>query len=280
MRSLYSSFSYWKIISITAIFALCFHASSIAGIKGSPPRDTPPADVTDFTALPQGSQIALGWTNPNDGDFAGTMIRYRTDGLYPVNHHDGTLLCNRANRPASADAYNLNNVSRGTTYYFSAFTYDAAGNFSHTAHVSATPTANPPPNPPVPGSDTGGGGGGGCFIATAAFGSPMESHVRILSDFRDRYLIPNALGKKIVRFYYRTSPPVAAYLKDHDTTRRMVRYTLVPVTALAYLSINTHPAFVFSAIILLTAVFGYAAIVIRPFILKSRATKKAARKKP
>ena len=45
-------------------------------------------------------------------------------------------------------------------------------------------------------SDSGGGGGGGCFIATAANGSRMEPHVKILRDFRDRFLLLNSMGKE------------------------------------------------------------------------------------
>ena len=40
-----------------------------------------------------------------------------------------------------------------------------------------------------------GGSGGGCFIATAAYGSMMAPHVRILRDFRDRILLQNSIGK-------------------------------------------------------------------------------------
>jgi len=37
-----------------------------------------------------------------------------------------------------------------------------------------------------------------CFIATAAYDSPLHPHVRILRDFRDKYLMPSKLGSTLV----------------------------------------------------------------------------------
>ena len=44
---------------------------------------TAPGDVANFNATPGPAQITLTWTNPTDTDFAGVMIRYRTDGTNP-----------------------------------------------------------------------------------------------------------------------------------------------------------------------------------------------------
>ena len=85
------------------------------------------------------------------------------------------------------------------------------------------------------------GAGGGCFIATAAFGSKMERHVQILCEFRDQRLLKCKTGKKIVDFYYKTSPPIADYLRKHPIQRKAVRYALIPVTGLAYLTLHVHP---------------------------------------
>ncbi|MFC1505051.1 fibronectin type III domain-containing protein [Thermodesulfobacteriota bacterium] len=85
------------------------------------------------------------------------------------------------------------------------------------------------------------GGGGGCFIATAAFGSEMEEHVRILSQFRDKRLLTNRTGKKFVKMYYEHSPAAAAYLCKHDNLRGLVRYTLIPITGAAWLMLYIHP---------------------------------------
>lgn len=80
-----------------------------------------------------------------------------------------------------------------------------------------------------------GGGGGGCFIATAAWGSPLEPHVQALRDFRDRVLAQSAPGRAFIRFYYRQSPPIAAVIARHPSLRFATRVVLTPfVLAVVY----------------------------------------------
>jgi len=75
----------------------------------------------------------------------------------------------------------------------------------------------------------GGGGGGGCFIATAAFGSPLAPQVRLLREFRDRYLLTNGPGRLFTAAYYRISPPLAEMVGNSEILRAIVRAGLVPV---------------------------------------------------
>jgi hypothetical protein len=67
----------------------------------------------------------------------------------------------------------------------------------------------------------------GCFIATAAYGSPLTKEVDILRRFRDRVLMPNIFGARIVSFYYKTSPPVAEFITEHEWLRTVVRDFIV-----------------------------------------------------
>jgi hypothetical protein len=84
---------------------------------------------------------------------------------------------------------------------------------------------------------TEGSGGGGCFIATAAFGSPMERHVQILRDFRDRYLLNYKLGNLFVNCYYQASPPIAEAISKSETLKLLTRWFLMPVIGAAYLMV-------------------------------------------
>lgn len=73
------------------------------------------------------------------------------------------------------------------------------------------------------------GGGSGCFIATAAYGSYFEPHVKVLRDFRDSILLTNKLGQVFVNFYYSTSPPIADYIAKHESLKAMTRWALTPL---------------------------------------------------
>jgi hypothetical protein len=113
----------------------------------------------------------------------------------------------------------------------------------------------------APTGATGGGGGGssGCFIATATYGSLIEPHVKILRDFRDRFLLNNSVGKEFVRLYYTYSPPVADYIKTHDSLKAVVRVGLLPVVGISWIALKVGPAFTMGLILL--ALFFFTGLV-------------------
>lgn len=69
----------------------------------------------------------------------------------------------------------------------------------------------------------------GCFIATAAYGTPMTEEISILRRFRDGKLARNPLGKRLVEMYYRLSPPIAKVIARSKKMRALVRLNLKPI---------------------------------------------------
>jgi len=136
-------------------------------------------------------------------------------------------------------------------YQFSSWSGDASGtNNSITLTMDSNKSITANFSPIDTGGDSEGsvdggdeGGGGGCFIATAAYGSSLHSHVDILRNFRDKYLMTNRLGREFVDLYYRYSPSFAAIITKHEILKIATQINLVPLVILSYSMIYFGPAF-------------------------------------
>jgi hypothetical protein len=103
-------------------------------------------------------------------------------------------------------------VEREVGAGLAAFLANAAG--WHSTIVTSGP-------PPPPASRS------WCFIATAAYGSPLHPKVRYLCDVRDNEVKTTRFGKRFMdrwdRVYYSFSPQVADWLRRHERARTGVR---------------------------------------------------------
>ena len=68
-----------------------------------------------------------------------------------------------------------------------------------------------------------------CFVASAAYGTPLSEEIKTLSRFRDTVLVEKAWGRNLVQMYYRLSPPLANYIYRRSTLRMLVRIILTPL---------------------------------------------------
>jgi hypothetical protein len=98
--------------------------------------------------------------------------------------------------------------------------------------------------PAEPASGGGGGGGGStssisCFIATAAYGTPMADEVMVLRNFRDKYLVTNKPGQIFVSFYYFISPPLARLIAGSEPLRMAARATLTPIVYITRMAMES-----------------------------------------
>ena len=82
----------------------------------------------------------------------------------------------------------------------------------------------------------------GCFIASAAYDTPMAEEIQILRDFRDESLLTNPLGQALVDVYYRVSPPIAEFITEHPSLKSIVRAGLLPTVVMSSVAVNTTPA--------------------------------------
>lgn len=73
-----------------------------------------------------------------------------------------------------------------------------------------------------------------CFIATAAYGSSIDPHVKILCRLRDKYLLTNKFGRSFVNIYYSYSPELADFISRHENLKAVTRLCLLPIIGISW----------------------------------------------
>ena len=120
----------------------------------------------------------------------------------------------------------IDGLGNGTEYVFRAATVDIAGNIGLFLNLD---TANQQVRPDAV---VGLFDENSCFIATAAYGSPLEKNVKVLRSFRDQILLKTSVGQLFVKAYYLLSPPLAKWIGQSASRRSVARAVLTPLVLL------------------------------------------------
>ena len=211
--------------------------------KLNPPEGKPV--ISDLEAGDSNLKISMDWSSSsNTDDEGGFVVYYRPKG--------------------STGPYQVTSEIKSTYYQLKGLDnlveYEVVITQIDLARNESAPSA-PAYGIPLPVADyytyyklgNGAEEGGFCFIATAAYGSPLHPFVNVLREFRDRYLMTNSPGRAFVRQYYLSSPRAAEIIRHNGFLSLASKIVLLPAVAFAWLFL--HPA-----VPVLSIVFTFIAV--------------------
>lgn len=102
--------------------------------SGSSDYGTLPLQISNLKARSNNETIILTWTNPNDSNFTGVLIKRASTG-YPTKPSDGTQVYDGSLQTATDTG-----LINGTTYYYRAFAYNSNHEYQTSeCYISAIP---------------------------------------------------------------------------------------------------------------------------------------------
>ena len=189
--------------------------------------DNYPTAPTGLGAGIGDGELFLSWNNGSARDLKRIDLYYGNSPGTTAADYTGTD-ASQGDSPidvGTSEKITLKGLTNGTAYYFRLMTTDDAGDESPLSdEFSGTPQV-------VDGLAGLTDEKGGCFVATAAYGDYDAREVRVLRRLRDEVLQENAAGRAFIGFYYRVSPPLAAWIARHGVIRAAARAALAPVVA-------------------------------------------------
>jgi hypothetical protein len=187
-----------------------------------------PQAPTDLTAAPADTSVALHFSAPQYTDALDQPrryeIRYQSKVPFDDTGFGAATPADMPPAPGAADQVQqatVNGLKAETLYYLGIRAINACGQPSTAAFTSATTSKQKFVVLH------------GCFVATAAYGTPMDKDVDALRRLRDGALLTNPLGKLAVAAYYAMSPPLAHAIASDERLRAGARTALQPAVALA-----------------------------------------------
>lgn len=184
-------------------------------------NQAPNADAGPDQTVNEGATVTLDGSGSSDPD--GVIASY----LWSQNSGTSVTLSDTNSINPTFTAPSVG--SAGETLTFKLTIVDNGG-LEDSGEVSIT-VSDVPEEVPEPAEDD----GGGCFITTACYGTPMAEEVKILSTFRDKYLLTNPTGQAFVRLYYKYSPSVAKYIRERKSLKAIIRECLEPIVWIIHL---------------------------------------------
>ena len=155
----------------------------------------------------------------------------------------------------------ITGLQNDTAYSFRVATVDQAGNIGYFLDPAAVPASAVGI---IPRKVFGIFENSRCYIATAAYGSPLHAKLPLLRAFRDQILLKNSWGRSFTDFYYQHSPSIALWIAERPWAQQVSRWLLWPVVMLAELSLNLGGAASLGLFLLIILVSISLGIYVRP----------------